>query len=88
MSFDEELLIEKVVERPWEATIAQAIRVMEGADIEALGLEALFLKPWELKIEQATDAMLRAGYDKLGLECMAGSNKVKVVLTLTEVGEE
>ena len=39
MSFDEELLIEKVVERPWEATIAQAIRVMEGADIEALGFE-------------------------------------------------
>lgn len=39
MSFDEELLIEKVVERPWEATIAQAIRVMEGADIEALGVK-------------------------------------------------
>ena len=39
MSFDEELLIEKVVERPWEATIAQAIRVMEGADIEALGFK-------------------------------------------------
>ena len=38
MSFDEELLIEKVVE-PWEATIAQAIRVMEGADIEALGFK-------------------------------------------------
>ena len=51
-------------------------------------MEALFLKPWELKIEQATDAMLRAGYDKLGIEFMAGSNKVKVVLTLTEVGEE
>ena len=34
MSFDEELLIKKVVERPWEATIAQAIRVMEGAEIE------------------------------------------------------
>ena len=40
MSFDEELLIQKVVERPWEATIEQAIRVMEGADIEALGLNA------------------------------------------------
>ena len=39
MSFDEELLIKKVVERPWEATIAQAIRVMEGADIEALGFK-------------------------------------------------
>ena len=39
MSFDEELLIQKVVERPWEATIAQAIRVMEGADIEALGFK-------------------------------------------------
>ena len=36
MSFDEELLIKKVVERPWEATIAQAIRVMEGADINSV----------------------------------------------------
>ncbi len=40
MSFDEELLIKKVVERPWEATIAQAIRVMEGAEIECLGFKS------------------------------------------------
>ena len=39
MSFDEELLIKKFVERPWETTIAQAIRVMEGAEIEALGFK-------------------------------------------------
>lgn len=39
MSFDEEMLIKKVVERPWEATIAQAIRVMEGAEIESLGFK-------------------------------------------------
>ncbi len=35
---DVERVIATVVERPWEATIAQAIRVMEGADIEALGV--------------------------------------------------
>lgn len=36
---DVERVIATVVERPWEATIAQAIRVMEGADIEALGFK-------------------------------------------------
>lgn len=36
---DIEQMITKIVERPWEATIAQAIRVMEGADIEALGFK-------------------------------------------------
>ena len=36
---DVEQMVTKVVERPWEATIAQAIRVMEGAEIEALGFE-------------------------------------------------
>lgn len=51
-------------------------------------MEKLVLKPWELKIEQATDAMLRVGYDKLGLECTTDRSKVKVVLTLTELGEE
>ena len=34
-----EQVIETVVKRPWEATVAQVLRVMEGADIEALGFE-------------------------------------------------
>lgn len=36
---DVEQVIATVVERPWEATIAQAIRVMEGAEIESLGFK-------------------------------------------------
>ena len=36
---DVEQVIATVVERPWEATIAQAIRVMEGAEIKALGFK-------------------------------------------------
>ena len=39
MSFDEELLIEKVVERPWEATLGHLVQVMEGAEIEKLGFK-------------------------------------------------
>ena len=38
MSFDEELLIEKVVERPWEATMGHLVQVMAGAEIEKLGV--------------------------------------------------
>ena len=38
-SFDVELLIKKVVERPWAATIAQAIRVMERDDVEEMGFK-------------------------------------------------
>lgn len=58
-SFDDELVIMKVVQRPWEATIAQAIQVMEGADIK-----------------------------ELGFKCKIGEERFKVVLTLTELGEE
>jgi hypothetical protein len=58
-SFDIELLIKKVVERPWEATIAQAIRVMERADVE-----------------------------EMGFKCWIGDERFKVVLTLTQIGEE
>ena len=36
MSFDEEPLIKKVVERPWEATMQQLMRVMAGAEIEKI----------------------------------------------------
>lgn len=36
---DGEQVITKVVERPWEATIAQAVQVMKAADIETLGFK-------------------------------------------------
>lgn len=36
---DGEQVITKVVERPWEASIAQAVQVMKAADIETLGFK-------------------------------------------------